>query len=187
MRHRIAPLMLYASLTRPLTAAEREQFASVSEFGLLPTSANGSTVRLTRDNRILMRNITRYAGRARADGLAVARTSHQHAIGARWPTLAGVELEHTWGGVMGVTRNGGSLFGAVGDEAYAVMTTDVSPVARGTVAGRLLIDHILDEPGPLLDVQRALSAAKRVPPEPFLGWIAKHRLARLEAAEAEET
>lgn len=185
-RHRVAPLMLYASLTRILTQAEREVFAGVEEFGLLPTSANGSTVRLTRGGRILMRNMTRYAGRGIDDGIDAARLKHSEAIAMRWPHLAGIELEHTWGGVMAVTRNGGALFGEVGADAYAVMTTDVSPVARGTVAGRLLADYILGQSSALLDMQLALAKARLVPPEPFLGWVARRRLAKLESAEAGE-
>ena len=133
-----------------------------------------------------MRNTTRYAGDGLADGIDEVRDIHRQAITMRWPELADVELEHTWGGVMGVTRNGGALFGQVGNGAYAIMTTDVSPVTRGTIAGRLLVDHILGQPSELLDIQLSLAKAKRVPPEPFLGWVARHRLRRLEAAEAEE-
>jgi glycine/D-amino acid oxidase-like deaminating enzyme len=186
-KHRIAPLMLYASLTRKLTQAQREVFAGVQEFGLLPTSANGSTVRMTRDGRILMRNTTRYAGRGLDDGIDTVRSTHQAAITMRWPHLAGIELEHTWGGVMAVTRNGGALFGDVGDDAYAIMTSDVSPVARGVAAGRLLADYIVGQPSELLDMQMALAQAKLVPPEPFLGWMARRRLEKLECAEAGET
>jgi glycine/D-amino acid oxidase-like deaminating enzyme len=185
-KHRMAPLMLYASLTRPLYESERAVFADVEEFGLLPTSANGSTVRLTRDGRILMRNTTRYAGRGIEDGISAVRKTHREAIAMRWPHLAGIDLEHTWGGVMAVTRNGGVLFGEVGDGAYAIMTTDVSPVARGTIAGRLLADYILGQPSELLDMQLSLATAKLVPPEPFLGWVARHRLAKLESSEAGE-
>ena len=133
-----------------------------------------------------MRNTTRYAGRGIEDGISAVRKTHQEAIAMRWPHLAGIDLEHTWGGVMAVTRNGGALFGEVGDSAYAIMTTDVSPVARGTIAGRLLVDHILGQPSELLDMQLALEKAKLVPPEPFLGWVARHRLAKLEASEAGE-
>lgn len=186
-KHRIATLMLYASLTRQLTEEERSLFAGVREFGLLPTSANGSTVRLTRDGRILMRNTTRYAGRGILDDVTEVKTAHQKAIAVRWPELSDIELEQTWGGVMAVTRNGGALFGEVGEQAHAIMTTDVSPVARGVVAGRLLAEYILGQPSEMLDIQLSLAKAKLVPPEPFLGWVARHRLAQLEATEAEET
>ncbi|MEQ9447279.1 MAG: hypothetical protein RLN70_00040, partial [Rhodospirillaceae bacterium] len=46
-RHRVFPLGLFASLTRALTADERRHVGTGDQFGLLPASPNGSTVRLT--------------------------------------------------------------------------------------------------------------------------------------------
>ena len=43
------------------------------------------------------------------------RKTHQRAVDVRWPELAQNEIDRTWGGIMAVTRNGGALFGEVGD------------------------------------------------------------------------
>ena len=155
---------------------------------VLPASAQGSTVRLTRDGRILMRNTTRYARYAgnERDGLHDVQAIHRDAIARRWPALANVPIEHTWGGVMAVTRNGGALFAEVGDDAYAVGTSDVSPVTRGVIAGRLMAELATGHPSELLEMQLGLERATRVPPDPLLRWVANRRLAKLARAEAPE-
>ena len=61
LRHRIVPLASFASLTEPLSDAQAAMLGAEGEFGLLPANANGSTVRLTLDGRILMRNSLHYA------------------------------------------------------------------------------------------------------------------------------
>ena len=55
-KHRVVPIASFGTLTRQLTDDEKKHIGGGGEFGLLPVSPNGSTVRLTADGRILMRN-----------------------------------------------------------------------------------------------------------------------------------
>jgi glycine/D-amino acid oxidase-like deaminating enzyme len=187
-RHRLLGVATYASMTRPLTAAERVVFEGTEEFGLLPASPNGSTVRLTRDGRIVMRNSFDYAGGRRlapAD-LAKARANHGEAIRRRWPSLGAIELEHTWGGIIAYTRNQGALFGRLEDGLWAVTAADAGPMTRGTITGGLLADLIVGADSELLDIQLSFAKGGLLPPEPILGLAVNLRLAAVRRAGAAE-
>src|SRR5262245_9003913 len=53
---RLFPLQTFGSLTRPLTPEEQEALGGEREWGILAEDPMGSTVRRTRDQRILIRN-----------------------------------------------------------------------------------------------------------------------------------
>lgn len=185
-RHRLLAVATYASMSRPLTAAERRRFGDTEEFGLLPASHNGSTVRLTREGRIVMRNAFDYAGRRAVAGepeaLHRARASHREAIRRRWPELAEIELEHSWGGVIAYTRNQGALFGRIDDDTWAVVAGDAGPMARGAITGKLLADLIVGVDSPLLQTQLSLARAGLLPPEPVLKFAVNRRLQAIRRA-----
>ena len=86
---RVVPIATYASLTRPLSREELACLGREQEFGLLPVDPGGSTVRLTRDRRLLLRNSFSYARTKRIEPEALARAGHQHrgALRQRWPAL----------------------------------------------------------------------------------------------------
>ncbi len=187
-RNRVVPIALFASLTRPLNDGELTLVGGGAEFGLLPASPNGSTVRLTQDGRILMRNTMAYARAKRYDDRQMdeARTNHREGILRRWPELAGIEFDGTWGGMLGFTRNGGVVFGEMAPGLHAVMTTDAAPLTRGATAGKLLAEQICGVDSALLQDMRALPKAALLPPDPFLQFIVNRRLHKNETDEAGE-
>lgn len=187
-RFRVVPITLYASLTRPLTAEELRQVGGGGEFGLLPSSPNGSTVRLTQDGRILMRNTLTYGRSKRygADEMAAALANHREGIRRRWPGLADVELDGTWGGTLGFTRNGGMVCGEMAPGLHAVMTTDAAPLTRGAAAAKLLAEQLCGLDSALLQELNALPKAALLPPDPFLRMIVNRRLHKNETEEAGE-
>lgn len=182
VRWRVVPIATYASLTRPLHRDERAHLGSGDEFGLLPADPNGSTLRLTRDHRLLVRNTFSYARTKRIDPREVDRAGrlHREALRRRWPDLAEVPFASTWGGMLGFTRNDGTLFGRVADRVHVVISSDAGPVARGTAAGKLLAEHLCGVRSELLEVMRSLPRAAMLPPDPFLGMMVRHRLRRIE-------
>ncbi len=187
-RHRMVPVATYASLTRPLNDGERALFGDVNEFGLLPAAAHGSTLRLTRDRRLLVRNWLSYSPDKRfpAAALETIQCHHRQALVARWPSLAEVAFEHTWGGVMAFTRNDGAVFGRLEDGIHGVVTSDVSPVTRGTMAGTLLADLIVGHDSELLRIQQGFPRAGRLPPDPVMGILVNRRLKKIRAEGAVE-
>ncbi|MEQ8370908.1 MAG: FAD-binding oxidoreductase [Alphaproteobacteria bacterium] len=185
-RNRMVPTVAYASLTRPMTQAEMDEVGGEKAFGLLPSAWSGSTVQRTPDGRILMRNTGAYGGEATADPaiLARARANHRESIAKRWPAIANIEIEHTWGGCLGVTRNGGHIFGKLDDNMWGTIACNGASVARGTMAGALLADYIVGAPSDLLNDQLSVPPPKWVPP--VIGrFVANRRIAKVLAESAE--
>ncbi len=187
-RGRYVALALFAILTEPLSAEQRSQMAAGAEFGLVPTAANGATVRLTRDGRIFMRNISRFA----PDGPpreALARTMSlklEQALAKRWPAFAGLKIAHRWGGAMAFTGNDGAIFGETAPGLFALLSNDVSPMTRGAAAGRLLAEYMEGIDSDLLAAQMSYPAASRLPPRPVLDLGVAWKLRKVRKAGAGE-
>jgi glycine/D-amino acid oxidase-like deaminating enzyme len=179
-KHRIVPLATFASLSRPLSDAEMGLVGSSREFGLLPANANGSTVRLTRDRRIFMRNSLHYAREKRfpPELMAEVEGNHRASIARRWPDLAEIEFAGTWGGILGYTRNEGSTFGAVGDGLWAIVSSDAAPMTKGAIGGKLLAEMICGVDSELLQIMLSLPKAAMLPPDPILRFVVDRRIAK---------
>ena len=98
-----------------------------------------------------------------ADRRGVARSACASAIGAtsraRFPMLAAVDFEYTWGGVMGATFNGAQFFGELAPNLYAAAGYNGVGIAMGTISGALLADLALGADSALLaDMARAAEA-----------------------------
>ncbi len=187
-RHRVVPIASFGTLTRPLDDEEMKHVGSAGEFGLLPASPNGSTVRLTRDRRILMRNTLWYARSKRFEDDLIARMEdrHRQSIAERWPTLENVDFAGTWGGIMAFTRNEGTVWGEVSDGLYVLVTTDTAPMTRGTALGKLLAEDLADVDSEELRAIKAAPQAAFVPPDPILKFYAERRINAIERDEAGE-
>ena len=176
MRHfgiaesRFVPMATFASLTPPLNDLQISHLGTAEPFGLLGASEYGATVRLTHDRRLFVRNVFRHAPGDPSSQADVERISirHRGAMLARWPGLDDLEFEHSWGGIMAFTWNDGAVFSEVEPGMFAVLTNDVSPMTRGTVAGRLLADYMEGVDSELLQIQLRIPSASRLPPRPLL-------------------
>ncbi len=187
-RHRVVPIASFGTLTRPLDDDEMKHVGSAGEFGLLPASPNGSTVRLTQDRRILMRNTLWYARSKRFEDDLMARMEdrHRHSIAQRWPTLENVDFAGTWGGIMAFTRNEGTVWGEVSDGLYVLVTTDTAPMTRGTALGKLLAEDLSGVDSEELHALKAAPQAAFLPPEPILKFFTERRIKGIERDEAGE-
>ncbi|MCP5156153.1 MAG: FAD-dependent oxidoreductase [Ectothiorhodospiraceae bacterium] len=167
---RLLPLTLTASLTRPLTSDERAAIGDPDDWGVLAAHGMGATVRYTVDHRIMMRNTAERWPRLAmsATELEARRAIHLASIRARFPALGALAIEHTWSGVVCMTRNLSPYFGRIAPSIWVSAGYNGSGIARGTIAGSLLVDHALGVGGPLLDDIRALATPTWIPPRPFL-------------------
>ena len=184
LKHRIVPLASFASLTEPLSDARMTMLGAEGEFGLLPANPNGSTVRLTRDRRILMRNTLHYARDKRfaPELMDEVADTHRRSIARRWPDLGEVPFAGTWGGILAFTRNEGAVFGTVREGLWAVMTSDAAPMTKGAIGGKLLAEHICGEDSELLQTMLSLPRAALLPPDPILRFFVDRRIGRIAAA-----
>jgi glycine/D-amino acid oxidase-like deaminating enzyme len=181
LARRIVPLLTFGSWTRPLTTSEQARLGGEREWGLLAEDAMGSTVRRTRDQRILVRNTVHFDPRYRASEAvrSHARAEHRRAFEARFPMLTEVPFEHTWAGVMGTTPARVPFFGPLAPGVLATGGFTGAGIAMGTVLGRLLAEQALagpgGEPSALTADALALCRPPRLPPEPLLRWGAGWR------------
>jgi glycine/D-amino acid oxidase-like deaminating enzyme len=156
LRRQVLPLATFASLTRPLTAAETAALGGDACWGLVSEAAMGTTLRRLSDGRVLVRNSVRYCPTLGVDAAqrARARAAHRHALGARFPALARVDFEHTWAGLMGASFNGAHFFGRLAPNLFAAAGYNGVGIAMGTVSGLCLADLAsgCDSP-PLADLQ----------------------------------
>lgn len=169
-KRQFVPMGTYASMTPRLSDDELSCLGEADEFGLLGGSAHGSTIRLTKDKRLFVRNYFNFNPGASPSDELLKKTAHMHrrAMIKRWPDLRNTPFEHTWGGVMAFTQNNGGIFGEYKPNLYAILTNDISPMTRGAAAGALLADLMEGQHSELLDLQLAIPEASRLPPRPLL-------------------
>jgi glycine/D-amino acid oxidase-like deaminating enzyme len=181
---RVFPLITFGSLTRPLSAAEQEALGGEREWGLLAEDNMGSTLRRTRDQRLLVRNSVHYR-RDLGVGEEVmrrAKAAHRKAFLARFPALAEVPFAHTWAGVMGASPNRGHSFGEIETNLFTAAGYTGGGIAMGTTAGMLLADLALGVQSQQLADMLALPAPTWLPPQPFLDVGIRLRVARMNAS-----
>lgn len=181
---RLFPLTTYGSLTRTLSAEERATLGTAPEWGVLAQDPLGSSLRLTRDGRLLVRNgvgFSRSLRSGRGD-LERAREAHRGALARRFPALAQVDLELTWDGIMGATPSRRHFFGHLDDGLWATAGFTGAGIAQGTIAGRLLADLVCGDDSELLRDMLALPLPGRLPPRPFQDLGIRWRVARMSAA-----
>ncbi|MDW7487488.1 hypothetical protein RZN27_28340, partial [Klebsiella pneumoniae] len=93
------------------------------DWGLTPADHAGTTLRMTADRRILIRNtykhVPKYGANVSDDSRRWIQEDHREAFLARYPNLANVPFTHTWGGVYAISRNFTNFFGELEEGVYA--------------------------------------------------------------------
>lgn len=175
----VFPLGLHASLSRPLTEAESDALGGERDWGVVPVSGFGATLRRTPDNRILFRALVRHGGDGRLAGAEMdrARAVHRAGIAARFPMLRDLAIEHSWTGVICMTRDNRAVFGRVAPGVFAAAGYNGVGIPRATASGALIAEYALGgETDPIRDVL-SLADPTRLPPRPFLDLGARVALA----------
>ena len=122
---------------------------------------DGTTLRRTHDNRILVRNSFSYNPDGRSHPHYLSRFVRQHraSFESRFPMLPDVPFDYTWGGALAIARNHQSQFGELAPNVYGTLCCNGLGVTAGTARGKLLaqwlagdrsevIDFLLSSPGP---------------------------------------
>ncbi|WP_010678655.1 NAD(P)/FAD-dependent oxidoreductase [Pseudomonas sp. S9] len=181
LRNRLLPVMTFASWTRQLTDAELAEYGGQLDWGLTPADHAGTTVRMTQDRRLIIRNTYKHVpkyGRSTSDAMRqqIAR-DHRKAFVARFPQLAAVPFTHTWGGVYAISRNFTNFFGELQDGVFASACDNGVGAAWGTISGTLLADLAIGaDSSQLRDIQAVTGMPSLNPPEPFLGLGVRSRI-----------
>jgi glycine/D-amino acid oxidase-like deaminating enzyme len=183
LRSRVLPLLTFASLTRPLRDDEEAALGGEPVWGLVPEDTLGTTVRRGCRGRILIRNTVHCTPPLRISDRRRPRIARRHrdALRARFPGLGGVQIEHTWGGLIGVSLNDSPCFGDVARGVFAAGAYSGVGISMGTAAGMLIADLAVGRESPLLDDRLALPRPAWLPPDPLRTVGARAALAFLQA------
>ncbi|MEM9566523.1 MAG: FAD-binding oxidoreductase [Actinomycetota bacterium] len=188
LRDHLIPLITWGSVTRELTEEESARIGGAPSYGIIAAHPAGTSVRrvTSPNNRIVVRNIFSFS--RRSDFVTrkrwAART-HRKAFERRWPALADVPFEHSWGGALSLSRNGEPVFGQLADGVLATSVHNGVGIARGTISGKLLAELILDEDSELLGLMLAKGRPDRGLPFQNLGVRINARARRLIAGREE--
>ncbi|MFT0850028.1 FAD-binding oxidoreductase [Achromobacter sp. F4_2707] len=169
-KNRIIPLAAHASLTRQMTPEEQARLGGLESWGLTPANAFvGITMRRTPDQRILIRQKMAYAPTlAMSDeSRAEARREHQALFDERFPMLKGVTMEHTWTGIICVSRNGAPGFGKVAENVYSAVIHNGVGLTKATAGGMLIADEACGVDNHLLNDVRLQGVPQALPPSPL--------------------
>lgn len=85
-------------------------------------------------------------------------------------------MEHRWSGMLCLSGNDMPVFGEVAEGVYAACCQNGLGVARGTLAGLLIADHVLGLANDMTESFLNADAPRRLFPEPFMSIGASARL-----------
>lgn len=164
-------LAAHASLTRQLSDAEHASYGVEKPWGMTPANAfAGITMRYTNDHRILIRQGLNYCPSqtvSAAEKAAVARR-HKTLFDDRFPMLRDVEMEHTWTGIVCLSRNSAPGFGRLASNVWSAVCQNAVGVTKGTFGGILAADMATERDNPLIADMLSLGEPDDLPRRPFL-------------------
>ncbi|MFJ3483139.1 NAD(P)/FAD-dependent oxidoreductase [Pseudomonas sp. NPDC090202] len=170
LKGRMLPVFTYASLSRPLTQQEQDILGGNPYWGVIPADPFGTTLRRTPDNRLLVRNSFSFNSDGRSNPKYLQRfvKRHKASFDRRFPMLADVSFEYTWGGSLSLSRNHMAHFGQLANNVYGALCCNGLGVTRGTVTGTLLADWLAGKRSDLIDFLASAPGPNRNPPQPLL-------------------
>ena len=173
-------LIAHASLSRQLTVEERAAYGVDKPWGLTPANAfAGITMRYTNDHRILIRQGLSYCPtqKVSTDQQAAIKRRHKALFDDRFPMLPKVEMEHTWSGIVCLSRNSAPGFGKLASNVWSAVCQNAVGVTKGTFGGILAADMATGKDNPLIDDMLSLGEPDPLPMRPFLDIGVRSRFA----------
>lgn len=166
----LLPLLLFASMTRVMNAEEQAILGGEKQWGLVPSHPAGATIKRTADQRLVVRTGIKSGHKMRYDTRTIAamqtmqRESYRRRFGSKLPEL---EFEYSWGGLLCMSRNEGTVFGTIGNNLHAAICQNGLGVARGTSSGKLLAEHVAGHDSDLLRKHLQSPRPAWMPPHPI--------------------
>lgn len=178
-KHRVFPLTLTASMTRPLSETEYESIGSPVPWGVLSASSMGATVRFTNDRRIMVRNTVEWWPQLtmKPAELAVRRLRNLTGLRRRFAGLTDLDFEYSWSGNVCISRNSKPVFERLNNNLFLAGCYNAGGIAMGSLFGKLIVDDALDQQSE--ELARVLNQLKPtlIPPRPLLDIGLQARLA----------
>ena len=177
-RRRLMHIFTFASMTRPLSAAEMKALGGESSWGLIPADPIGSTVRRIAEGRIVVRNTFTYNPDMRTSERQIETIgrAHDRSFAARFPALEAVGAEYRWGGHLCLSLNAVPAFGEVETRVYAACCCNGLGTVKGTLYGKLVAELTAGGQDPMLQDALAEATPRKLYPQPLMSWGAKTKL-----------
>jgi len=172
------PLILTASMTRPLTNKEYSEIGSPKEWGVLPVRPMGATVRMTKDKRILIRNTAEVSNTFKMTKFELDKKAAIQKIGIkkRFPQLPNDIIETTWSGVVSRTRNSSQIFEKLDENVFVAGCYNGSGIGVGTLFGEQIALKASNETTQEIKIIENRIKPISLPPDPLLTFGVKARL-----------
>ena len=169
---RLMHVFTYASMTRRLISDETRALGGQPIWGVTPADPMGTTVRRisgTGGDRIIIRNRFTFDPSMEVSDKRITNVARDHdaAYRARFPMLAGVEMEFRWGGRLCVSRNDVQVVREVESGLFTACCQNGLGTTKGTLAGMLAADLATGQTSHALQRMTSAAAPKRLPPEPL--------------------
>ncbi|WP_191601579.1 NAD(P)/FAD-dependent oxidoreductase [Marinomonas algicola] len=171
LKDRILPIMTFASMTAPLTDTQMQAYGGQLDWGITPADHGGTTLRMTQDKRIIIRNSYRYAHdyNTPQDILPTVKQRHRKSFDARYPHLKEVAFAYTWGGASALSRNFETFFGELQDGIFSANCDQSVGAARGTVSGLMLAEKVAATNSPdLAIIEKVSGNPSKLPPKALM-------------------
>ncbi len=172
------PITLTASMTRPLTDNEFKLIGQPREWGVLPVRPMGATVRMTKDQRILIRNTAEIYNPFEMKKKELEKRSvfQKRGIAKRFPELPSNIIQSTWSGIVSRTRNSSQIFEKIKENIFVAGCYNGSGIGVGTLFGEQIAIKAANENSKEIEVIEKRNKPTWLPPKPFLNFGIKSRL-----------
>lgn len=179
-KQRAFPLLLTASLTRPLSQDEQKQLGNVPEWGVLSANHMGATLRYTADNRFMIRNTVEVSSNLQLSPsqLNARKTQHLAGLKARFPFLPNDIIQHSWAGITCISANNANIFEELSENFWTIGCYNGGGIGLGTLFGHEAALQLLNKATVVSGMITARPKPNWLPPQPFLNWGVKMKLAK---------
>ena len=171
-KRRLMHVILFASMTRALTAEEEKRIGGKPRWGITPSNSRATSMRKisgTGGTRILTRNRMVYRpAMSVSDSLVEGMgADHDRAFAVRYPELAGMEQEYRWAGRLCLSYNGASAFGELESGLFSACCQNGLGTARGTLMGMAAAELMCDCRTDIAEHFLAEEPPTKLPPFPL--------------------
>ena len=172
------PIVLTASMTRPLSDEEFKSIGEPKEWGVLPVRPMGATIRMTKDRRVLIRNTAELRNPNKMSESDLKKRSIIQKIGIkkRFPQLPDNIIQSTWSGVVSRTRNSSQIFEKLDKNIFVAGAYNGSGIGVGTLFGEQIAIKASNEYSREIEVIESRNKPTWLPPQPLLDFGIKTRL-----------
>lgn len=174
-KQRLMHIILYASMTRDLTASEQSALGGELSWNLIPSDPLGTTLRringnIFGGNRIVVRNYATYnpSMEVTPQQLRSIVKKHDQSFTDRFPQLKSVNMQYQWAGRLCLSRNSVPAFGEIENGIFSAACQNGLGATKGTLSGMLAAEHACGSDSNLLQHYLSLDKPSRLPPEPIM-------------------